>query len=208
MRQYLPVVGVPAVPTVIALLVSLDVGLTVRRLVLVLVTEAGIVATIAVVIGFMLRRTRAFSCLPVVQAVVGPILKAVPGCQILIGSALPIVIAIGITVGLIALIALVVSRLIGTAVAVIVGLQAILVTPIIRAIGLSMAEALLVHEVVRVVPAIALVVVLALLGNGELWRDEPGDGDCKSKRPYCISDIEFHFRLPIVLLRTLETALA
>jgi hypothetical protein len=71
LKTALPVVGAL---TVIALLVSPDVGLTVRRLGLVLATEAGIVATIAVLIAFMLRRTRAFSCLPIPQAVVGTIL--------------------------------------------------------------------------------------------------------------------------------------
>jgi len=208
LKTALPVVGAL---TVIALLVSPDVGLTVRRLGLVLATEAGIVATIAVLIAFMLRRTRAFSCLPIPQAVVGTILKSVVDCHIVIGprlSTLVIVIAV-IAVGItIVLIALVVSRLIGTAVALIVGLQAILVSAIIRAVGLSMAKALLVHEVVRIVLAVGPVVVLTLLCNGGLRRDETGDGDRKSKHPYCFSYIEFHLRLLIVLLRTLETALA
>ena len=81
--------------------------MTVRRLVLVLATEAGIVATIAVLIAFMLRRTRAFSCLPIPQAVVGTILKSVVDCHIVIGpilSILVIVIAVGITTVLITLV--------------------------------------------------------------------------------------------------------
>jgi len=157
----------------------------------------------------MLRGTRAVSRLPILQAVVGAILKAVLGRHIAIGfgpigfgsgtvlGILPAGIRIGITT---ILVALIVSRLIGTAVVRIIGLQAIPVRLIIRAVGLPMVEALLVHEVVGVVLAIGLVVVLVLLGlirSGELRRDERGDRDCKSKYPYCLPYIEFHLRPPI-----------
>jgi hypothetical protein len=156
----------------------------------------------------MLRGTRAVSRLPILQTVVGAILRAVLGRHIAIrfGSGavlgiLPAVIAIGITT---VLIALIVSRLIGTTIVRIIGLQAILVSLIIRAVGLPVVEALLVHKVVRVVLTIGLVVILVLLRfirSGELRRDERGDRDCKSKYPYCFSYIEFHLRL---LIRAVE----
>ncbi|MCU1299857.1 MAG: hypothetical protein JWQ87_141, partial [Candidatus Sulfotelmatobacter sp.] len=104
------------------------------------------------------------------------------------------------------LIALIISRLIGTTVVRIIRLQAILVTLIVRAVGLPVAEALLVHKVVRVVVAIgpAVVLVLLLLRSGDHWRDEHGERDCKSKNPYCFLSIEFHLRLRVLLFRALE----
>ena len=126
------------------------------------------------------------SRLPILQTVVGPILKAVLGRHIAIGfrwgallGILPVLIAIGIRS---ILIALIVSRLIGTAVVRTIGLQSILVRLIIRTVGLSMVEALLVHEVVGIVLAIGLVIlmILWLIGSGQLRSDERGDRDCKS----------------------------
>src|SRR5579864_8452566 len=199
---------------VIALLVSLDVGLTVRRFELVLAAEAGTVAAVAFLVTMMLRGTRSVSRLPILQTVVGAILQAVLGRHIAIGFGSGTVLGIlpaGIRIGITAiLIALIVSRLIGTAVVRIIGLQAILVWLIIRAVGLPMVEALLVHEVVGVVLAISLLVLLVLLGlirNGELRHHERGERDCQSKYPYCLPYIWFHWRLPI-LLTTLETTSA
>ena len=205
LRTGLPVVGFLAgALAVIALFVSLNVGLTIRRFELVLATQAGTVAAVAFLVIMMLRGTRSVSRLPILQTVVGAILQAVLGRHIAIGFGSGTVLGIlpaGIRIGITAiLIALIVSRLIGTAVVRIIGLQAILVWLIIRAVGLPMVEALLVHEVVGVVLAIGLVVVLVLLGlirSGELRRDERGDRDCKSKYPDCLSYIEFHLRPPI-----------
>src|SRR5579872_6117811 len=130
------------------------------------------------------------SRLPILQTAVGPVLKAVPGRHIAIGfrsGALLGILAAGIRIGITTiLIALIVSRLIGTAVVRIIGLQAILVWLIIRTVGLPMVEALLVHEVVGIVLAISLLVLLVLLGlirNGELRHHERCERNCESKYP-------------------------
>jgi hypothetical protein len=190
-RAGLPVVGsLPGVLAVIALFVSLNIGLTVQRFELVLATEAGTVAAVGMLIVLTLRGMGSVSRLPILQTVVGPILKAVMGRHIAIGfrsgtilGILPAGIRVGITT---ILVALIVSRLIGTAVVRIIGLQAILVWLIIRTVGLPMVEALLVHEVVGIILAIGLVVLmvwLRLIGSGELRSDERGDRECQSKYP-------------------------
>jgi hypothetical protein len=86
LRTGLPVVGfLTGALAVIALFVSLNVGLTVRRFELVLATEAGTVAAVAFLITMMLRGTRSVSRLPILQTVVGAILQAVLGRHIAIG---------------------------------------------------------------------------------------------------------------------------
>src|SRR6185437_12091112 len=132
-----------------------------------------------------LRGMGSVSRLPILQTVVGPILQAVLGRHIAIGFRSGALLAAFIAISIrTILIALIVSRLIGTAVVRTIGLQAILVRLIIRAVGLPMVEALLVHEVVGIVLAFGLVVVLVLLGligGGELRSDERGDRECQSK---------------------------
>ena len=82
----LPVVGCLAgALAVIALFVSLNVGLTVRSFELVLATETGTVAAVSFLVTVMLRGTRSVSRLPILQTVVGAILKAVLGRHIAIG---------------------------------------------------------------------------------------------------------------------------
>ena len=70
----LPVIGAL---TVVALVVSLNVGRTVRSLVLILIAVAVFVAAVSVLIAVMLRGPRTVACLPVLQTVVGAILQAV-----------------------------------------------------------------------------------------------------------------------------------
>src|SRR5581483_4139554 len=199
LRAGLPVVGSLAGDlAVIALFVSLNIGLTVQRFELVLAAKAGTVTAVAMLIVLTLRGMSSVSRLPILQTVVGPLLKAVLGRHIAIGfgsgtilGILPARIRVGITT---ILVALIVSRLIGTAVVRTIGLQAILVWLIFGAVGLSMVEALLVHEVVGIVLAIGLVIlmILWLIGSGQLRSDERGDRDCQSKYPYCLSYIWFH----------------
>ena len=152
---------------VITLVISLNVSFTVRRLVLVLAAEALFVAAVALPIAVMFRGARTVACLPVLQTVVGAILKAVLGGHVAVGFGARSILTIlsgGITVGFpIVLIPLIVSSLIGATVARIIGLQPILVRLIIGAISLAMAEALLVHEVVRVISAVRVVAGLVLL---------------------------------------------
>ena len=148
------------------------------------------------------------SRLPILQTIVGAILKAILGRHIPIGVGSRTVLGIlsagrRISITTI-LIALIVSRFIGTPIVRIIGLQAILVWLIIRTVGLPMVEALLVHEVVRVVLTtgpVVLMVFLCLIGSGELRSDERGDRDCESKYPYCLLYVCFHLRLPILLTR-------
>jgi hypothetical protein len=106
--------------TVIALVVSLNVSLSVGSLVLILTSKAGFVAAVAVLIAVVLRGARAVAGLPVLQTVVGAILKTVLGSQVASGFGARSILANlagGITVRVpIALIALLVSCLIGAAV--------------------------------------------------------------------------------------------
>src|SRR6185437_1823658 len=105
LRTGLPVVGFLAgALAVIALFVSLNVGLTVQRFELVFATEAGTVAAVAVLIVLTRRGMSSISRLPILQTVVGAILKAVLGRHIAIGfgsgtvlGILPAGIRVGIT---------------------------------------------------------------------------------------------------------------
>ena len=116
---------------VIPLVVSLNVGRTVRSLVLILTAEAGFVAAVAVLIVSMLSGARTVACLPVLQTVVGAILQAVLSGHVAIGFGAGSILTSlsgGITVGVaIVLIPLIVSSLIGATVVRIIRLQAILV---------------------------------------------------------------------------------
>src|SRR5947209_20600803 len=114
---------------VIALFISLNVVLTVLRLVLFLAAKAGFIAAIAMPIATMFRSTRAAARLSILQTVVRAILITVLGSHATIrlraGSILANVsgrITAGVTSRLVALI---VSSLIVAAVVRIIGLQAI-----------------------------------------------------------------------------------
>jgi len=81
----------------------------------------------------------------------------------------------------------------------------------IGVVGPSMVEALLIHSVIRVVLAVAVVdvlVFLSLIGIGGLRHNERDEADCKNLRSHIANILSFITHSRSVLLAAFETTSA